>query len=91
MYKGVSSILSRSAAEQLGYVAAWNRAKVSCEVINKSVIEVKDTIHTAPLSDSDVYDHEIDTSVKMEYGVKLGSFDDPESGIHTEQRTKSKV
>ena len=81
--------LSRSAAEQLGYIPAGS-AKVSYEGIKKSVIEVNDTVHTAPLSDLMYMITEIDTSVKMEYGVKLGSFDDPKVAFTLSKELKAK-
>ncbi|MBS1625315.1 MAG: septal ring lytic transglycosylase RlpA family protein [Bacteroidetes bacterium] len=81
--------LSRAAAEQLGYIAAGS-AKVSMEVINNSVIEVQDTIHTAPLSDLMYMITEVDTCTKLQYGVKLGSFDDPKLAFTLSKELKAK-
>lgn len=81
--------LSRAAAEQLGYVGAGS-ARVSMEVINNSVIEVQDTVHTAPLSDLMYMITEVDTCTRLQYGVKLGSFDDPKLAFTLSKELKSK-
>lgn len=81
--------LSRAAAEQLGYIAAGS-TRVSMEVINNSVIEVQDTVHTAPLSDLMYMITEVDTCTKLQYGVKLGSFDDPKLAFTLSKELKVK-
>ena len=81
--------LSRAAAEQLGYVANGS-ARVSCEVINNPVIEIKDTSHTAPLVDLMYMITEVDTTTKLQYGVKLGSFEDPKVAFTLSKELKAK-
>lgn len=81
--------LSRAAADALGYVPAGS-ARVSCEVINNPVLEIRDTIHTPPLSDIMYMVTEVDTTVKMQYGVKLGSFDDPKMAFTLSKELKAK-
>ena len=81
--------LSRAGAEQLGYVPAGS-AKVCYEVINNTVIEVKDTTPFTPSRDLLYMITEVDTSVKLEYGVKLGSFDDPKLAFNVTKELKAK-
>lgn len=81
--------LSRAAAEQLGYIPAGS-AKVSCEVISNNVIEIKDTM---PISASDNIMYmitEVDTTSKMQYGVKLGSYEDPKIAFNVTKELRSK-
>ncbi|MCW3126213.1 MAG: rare lipoprotein [Bacteroidetes bacterium] len=82
--------LSRAGAEQLGYIPAGS-AKVSYEVINTPVIEIKDTTRITPIIVEPMYViTEVDTTIKMLYGVKLGSFDDPKVAFTLSKDLKSK-
>jgi len=81
--------LSRSAAAQLGIIAS-GFGKVSYEIIENKVVEVRDTF-VEELPDEKFYMvNAVDSSVKLGYGVKMGSFDDPKLAfvVSKELRTK---
>jgi rare lipoprotein A len=81
--------LSRSAAMQLGFVPS-GFVKVSYTIIETNVVQVKDTF-AEELPDEKFYVvNVVDTSVKMGYGVKLGSFDDPKLAFIVSKELKSK-
>jgi rare lipoprotein A len=87
--KGRVLDLSRAAADQLGYVAAGS-AKVSVEVITNNVIEIKDTVPLSQPKDLLYMISEVDTTVKMEYGIKLGSYEDPKIAFTVTKELKAK-
>lgn len=67
--------LSRSAASELGFLHA-GFAKITYEIIENEII-TKDTF-TTELQDNKLYVvNTVDSSAKLGFGVKLGSFGDP--------------
>ena len=68
--------LSKAAAAQLGYIPS-GFAKVTYEVIENPILQIRDTFTEEQPDDRFYVVNVVDSSVKMAYGVKLGSFDDP--------------
>lgn len=87
--KGRILDLSRSAAAQLGLLQS-GFAKVSYTIIESSIVQVKDTFAEELPDDRFYAVNQVDTSVKMGYGVKLGSFDDPKLAFIVSKELKSK-
>ena len=81
--------LSKSAATQLGLISN-GYARVSYAVIENPVVQVRDTFSEEQPDDRFYVVNPVDSSVKMGYGVKLGSFDDPKLAfiVSKELRTK---
>lgn len=81
--------LSKAAALQLGFIPN-GYAKVTYVIIESNIVQLKDTFTEAVPDDKFYVVNAVDTSVKMGYGVKLGSFDDPKLAfiISKEIRTK---
>jgi rare lipoprotein A len=68
--------LSKAAAVQLGLVKT-GFGRVAYELIESDLVQIKDTMDEE-LPDNRFYVvNAVDTAVRMGYGVKLGSFDDP--------------
>jgi rare lipoprotein A len=81
--------LSKSAAVQLGLIQN-GYARVSYSIIESDIVQVRDTF-TEQLPDDRFYVvNVLDTSVKMGYGVKLGSFDDPKLAFIVSKELKNK-
>ena len=81
--------LSKSAAVQLGLIQN-GFAKVSYSVIDNSIIQVKDTFAEEQPDDRFYVVNMVDTSVRMGYGVKMGSFDDPRLAFILSKDLKTK-
>jgi rare lipoprotein A len=75
--KGRILDLSKSAAIQLGLLQS-GFARVSYTIMETNILQIKDTASAEETPDEMFYSiNAVDTSVKMGWGVKLGSFDDP--------------
>ena len=82
--------LSRAAAVQLGLIQS-GYARVSYEIIeNKVVVLVKDTFAEALPDEKFYVVNQLDTTVKMSYGVKLGNYDDPKLAFIIAKELKTK-
>ncbi len=71
--------LTRSAATKLGYIQQ-GFARVTYEIIQSNIIEIKDTGTVAsaePSSEKFYQIAEVDTATKMLFGIKIGSYEDP--------------
>jgi rare lipoprotein A len=88
--KGRILDLSKLAAIQLGIIES-GFARVTYEIIeNKAVIMVKDTF-AEELPDQKFYVvNQLDTTVKMGFGIKLGNYDDPKIAFIIAKEMKSK-
>jgi len=81
--------LSKSAAVQLGLVQN-GFARVSYSIIETNIVQVKDTFSEELPDDRFYAVNMVDTSVKMGYGVKMGSFDDPKLAFIVSRELKSR-
>ena len=81
--------LSKSAALQLGLVQN-GFARVSYSIIDNSIVQVKDTFTEEQPDDRFYVVNMVDTSVRMGYGVKMGSFDDPRLAFILSKDLKTK-
>jgi len=87
--KGRILDLSKSAATQLGLIQA-GYARVSYTIIESNVVALKDTFSEAAPDEKFYAVNPVDTSVKMGWGVKLGSFDDPKLAFVVSKDLKAK-
>ena len=81
--------LSKSAAMQLGYIPS-GFTRVTYTIIESNVVQVKDTFSEEQPDEKFYVVNAVDTSVKMGYGVKLGSFDDPRLAFIVSKELKTK-
>jgi rare lipoprotein A len=81
--------VSRSAAVQLGFIPN-GFARVSCTVVDNTVVQVKDTFAEEQPDDRFYVVNAVDTATSMGYGVKLGSFDDPKLAFVVSKELKHK-
>ena len=81
--------LSKSAAVQLGLVQS-GFARVSYTIIDNSIVQVKDTFAAEQPDERFYVVNTMDTSVRMGYGVKLGSYDDPRLAFILSKELKTK-
>lgn len=87
--KGRILDLSKSAASQLGILLS-GFGRVSYTIIESSIVQVKDTFALDQPDDRFYAVNQVDTSIKMGWGVKLGSFDDPKLAFVVSKDLKSK-
>ena len=80
--------MSRSAAMQLGLTQS-GFARVTYTIIESALVQLTDT---SPASaDEKLFTiNEVDTTVKMQYGVKIGSYEDPKYVFNISKDLKSK-
>ena len=80
--------VSRSAALQLGLTQS-GFARVTYTIIESALVQLTDT---SPASAEDKFFtiNEVDTAVKMQYGVKIGSYEDPKYVFNISKDLKNK-
>ncbi len=81
--------LSRSAATQLGYIPN-GFAKVTYTIIESNIVQIQDTFAEAMPDDRFYVVNTVDTAVRMGYGIKLGSFDDPKLAFIISKELRNK-
>lgn len=81
--------LSKAAAVQLGFIGT-GFAKVCYTVIDNSLVQVRDTFTEQQPTEPFYTVNVIDTAIKLGYGVKLGSFDDPKLAFVVSKDLKTK-
>lgn len=87
--KGRILDLSKSAAIQLGIIMS-GYGRVSYSIIESSIVQVKDTFAAEQPDERFYVVNQVDTSIKMGWGVKLGSFEDPKLAFVVSKDLKSK-